>query len=229
MTMFRRQFLGDALVAGAVLHLAPAGLPRAAKIPRPFLLLRAPGDTVYAEAVRAAGDHIGAAHQELLLEDSLVADAASLHALFGRHRGLRMIGMMDSYRLAIVEETIRDLGGAVFCRGQHACSMSDAAVSRHKFYSTPDAHGIGHVFVRALGKLGVGGGVEEVASGGIGPALTSVEPKLHASSWADGLGQFHARLAACVWQLRQPRMLAPAGPRDHASAWRRSASIVALI
>jgi hypothetical protein len=235
MTIFRRQFIGDALAAGAALHFAPvvSGVPQSAGNPRPFLLLRAPGDTAYVEAVRAAGDRIGASHQELLLEDSLIADVTSVRALFVRHRDLRMIGMMDSYRLAIVEETIRDLGGSVFCRGQHAHGVSDAAVSRHKFYSTPGAHGIGHAFAGAFagarGDVGADVRVEEVVSGSVGRALRPAEQPIHASSWADALGQLHARLAACVWQLRQPQLSDPAGPRDRASAWRSSASIVALV
>ena len=163
MTVCRRHFLQGSLSAGALVFAAPSGLiageAPSAGVParssiadmRRLLLLRSAGDDAFALPAMQVARRYGAYPvASLALSEQLAGDPAALRTILSQHRGVRLIGLMDDCTHSLVEETLRDLGGSIVCRGRHRGLLNEATASRHSFTTTAATHGIGSALASAM-------------------------------------------------------------------------------
>jgi Arc/MetJ family transcription regulator len=204
MSLCRREFLRGSLSASALLLTGEAAL---ASVParsstlqgRPILLLRSAGDEAFAAAaLRAGGLRAASPVVSLALDEELVRDPAALRTLLGRHRGARLIGLMDDCTHALLEEALRDLGGSVLCRGYHRGLLHDAAASRHTFTTTSATRGIGSALAAAL-RVGGSDFLVQEHTLGTGDAGARDGSSLPVASWPELLGRSHLLMAAGTW------------------------------
>lgn len=204
MSLCRREFLRGSLGAGALLlagHAARAGVAaRAGALRgRPILLLRSADDAAFAAAaLRASSPQAASPVASLTLDEKLVRDPTALRALLGRHRGACLIGLMDDCTHALLEESLRDLGGSVLCRGYHRGLLHDAAASRHAFTTTSATRGIGTALAAALRAGGRSFLVQEHTAGADAAAAHDAS-SLPAASWPELLGESYVLMAAGIW------------------------------
>lgn len=215
MSTDRRGFLKATISAGAFAlaysSALLAGEREAGSFPTPapsrrFVLLRSPGDETFALAAADVGRRcLGAPAAEIDLDRRLIGNTARLHATLESYRGLALIGLMDDFRHVLLEESVRDLRGAVLCRGRHR-GLSDVCVdSFHAFTTTARSSGIGAELTDALahksaevivqehccdGSPGTGGGSWD------GGRMAATGP---ADSWGEALGAGLARMALGLW------------------------------
>jgi hypothetical protein len=212
MTVGRRKFLRGSLSAGALLltvrshavmaEAASAGIPTRSSRPngRPFLLLRSAGDDAFAlPAMEIARRHAGSPLAELELTHKIVGAPSVLRGELAQYRGVRLIGVMDDCTHTLLEETLRDLGGSILCRGHHRGRLNSAAASRHYFVTTSATHGIGTALARAMTADGAAFLVRE-------DALYENESRsrdrlvFQAAPWPAVLGKSYALMAAGLWE-----------------------------
>lgn len=212
MSINRRDFLTKSLQAGALLVAAPSiAAPFRAlspafgtapeKTPRPIVLLRTAGDESFIDAAKASLQRTGRSpHAELALTDWLAFDASALRRELGSHRGARIAGVMDNGTGTLLEEAIRDFGGAVVCRGLHSGDVTQRGFSRHQFTSVPESEGIGAAFASAMKADGQSFVVQEIALHEPRHSAGSQRASLNRGPWPSLLGASLAQLAAGVWK-----------------------------
>ena len=238
MSLGRRQFLRGSLSTGALVFAVPLGLvAEAGTLPDsaehavnsaglPIVILRCAGDEAFAlPALAVANRYCRSPTHELPLHDGIVGAPGSLPALLEQYRGARLVGIMDDFTHVLVEETVRDLGGSVLCRGRH-CGLTTSSVgSRHTFATTATTRGIGARIARAMLSDSADFLVQEHCAGSAAAddmTLTPGEP----ASWAQALGASYALMAAGMW--RNGPVLADER-RGAAAAHPRSQTFVSLV
>jgi hypothetical protein len=205
MSLGRRRFLQGSASAGAALLAAPIGVlagRTAVPADRPILLLRAPGDEPFARAIEQTLQGCGiAAPGTLDLNGKLLGAPGALAATLRAHRGALLIGLMDDHAATLLEETVRDLGGSVWCRGQHRGVLRAGAASRHAFTTVAATAGIGSALADGLGADAAAFLVREHALSEI-PAAAARNAALPRAPWPEVLGASYALMAAGRWAPR---------------------------
>jgi hypothetical protein len=240
MSVRRRSFLQGSLSASVLLLAAPAdllmGRADAAGLPvrstasgtRRILLLRSAGDDAFAlPALEIALRNGYSPVESLVLSERLVGSPGAFTKVLSEYRGARLIGVMDDRTHTLLEETLRDLGGSVLCRGHHRGLLHEAAASRHAFMTTGATRGIGSALARALTAQRAEFLVQEYSLFDDGLADDGVEARdalsLPAAPWAQVLGTSYALMAVGLWtagpvRAEQRRGTAAEPPRSQAFA-----------
>ena len=217
MSADRREFLRATTTVGlfAFAHssaLLPAdseAAPVATPATSGFVLLRSSGDEAFALSAAEAGRrHLGAPPAEVALGGELMANTDRLHTSLESYRGLALIGLMDDFTHILLEESVRDLHGAVICRGRHRGVSSFCAASCHTFTTTARSRGVGTALAEALALDGTGMLVhEDCFEGSQRAAYRSrrtgrIVPIRRANSWGEALGAAFACMALGLWTPR---------------------------
>lgn len=213
MTVCRRHFLQGSLSAGALVfaapsgliagEAAPAGLPARSSVAdgRRFLLLRSAGDDAFALPAMQVARRYGAYPvASLALSEKLAGAPSALQAILSQHRGMRLIGIMDDCTHSLLEETLRDLGGSILCRGRHRGLLNGATASRHSFTTTAATHGIGSAMASAMTANGTAFLVQEHSH-----CEDALAPRgglsLPAAPWPAVLGTSYALMVTGLWTV----------------------------
>lgn len=239
MSVARRAFLRTSLGVGALALTMASGLaqgwlssPSAKRlktsVARPLLLLRSSGDELFAHAILATFRQARTTSViEVALDAASVATPGRLVALLRQHRqrrGLTVVALTDDFTHCLVEETVRDLGGSVGCRGLHRGPLDVAATSGHVFASTAASQGIGTTLAAGLCGTDSDFHIEEHSSGADATVAQAAceEP----APWARVLGQAYGRMALGLWEPRPVRELHSRGP---ATVHPGAASLVSMV
>ncbi len=233
MSVRRRSFLQGSLSASVLLLAAPAdllmGRADAAGLPvrstasgtRRILLLRSAGDDAFAlPALEIALRNGYSPVESLVLSERLVGSPGAFTKVLSEYRGARLIGVMDDRTHTLLEETLRDLGGSVLCRGHHRGLLHEAAASRHAFMTTGATRGIGSALARALTAQSAEFLVQEHSLFDDGVEARDAL-SLPAAPWAQVLGTSYALMAVGLWtagpvRAEQRRGTAAEPPRSQA-------------
>jgi hypothetical protein len=204
MSLGRRRFLQGSVSAGAVLLATPTGLlaEQTAAAGCPILLLRSPDDEPFALPARRTAERCSLSSiGSLALAEKLVGTPGALRTALEAHRGKTLIGLMDDRTATLLEETVRDLGGSVWCRGQHRGMLRNGAASRHVFMTTAATRGIGSALAGTLRADAAAFLVREHAlcEDRGGAVQADSEPD---APWPAVLGASYARMAVGLWSPR---------------------------
>jgi hypothetical protein len=238
MSADRRTFLRASLGAGALALAAASGFPQAClrtraanrsrkAVERPLLLLRSADDELFAQSILQTSRQVGATSViEVALDAANVSAPGALLAALSPHRGTSVLGLMDDFTHCLVEEALRDLGGAVVCRGYHRGPLGSLAASRHAFVSTNASQGIGSTLAAALERCDADFRIEEQSSGYDSARWTALtEP----APWTRVLGGAYARMALGLWEPAPVRTLHGRGIAAVYPSAHSTASIVARL
>jgi hypothetical protein len=136
----------------------------------------------------------------LALGEKLVGAPAALRTILSQHRGARLIGLMDDCTHSLLEETLRDLGGSILCRGRHRGLLNEAAASRHAFTTTVATHGIGSAMASAMTANATAFLVQE-HSHCAGAVAHRDGLSLPAAPWPAVLGTAYALMITGLWTV----------------------------
>jgi hypothetical protein len=168
---------------------------------RRLLVLRSAGDDAFALPAMQIARRYGAYPvASLALSEKLAGTPSALRTILSQHRGVRLIGIMDDCTHSLLEETLRDLGGSILCRGRHRGLLNDATASRHSFTTTAATHGIGSAMASAMTANGTAFLVQEYSH--CEDALAPREGlSLPAAPWPAVLGTSYALMVTGLWTV----------------------------
>jgi len=217
MVMTRRDLLLSATGGAGALLAAPLRVRALAPEPdpAPVLVLHAghgPGPA-FAAALRRSG----APHREAVVDGLDRRSLAALRAVFERHHGHCLLGMLDDHVYPVFEELARDAGAPVLCRGQH---VGGAGGTRHLFHTVPCSRGVGAALAGAVSASTEALQVREVALGAGAAALAAPERRAGPGDWAGAIATLYQAIAAGRYPPRAPCAVARPGhgARAHFSA-----------
>lgn len=110
-----------------------------------------------------------------------------------RHRGERLIGLMDNASFTIFETILADHGARFLATGHHAHG--------HRFVTVPETAGIAASLDHCLSGSTAGYRLEEVCRGKPRPALgnSGAINYSRGQDWASATGAFYAQIANGTW------------------------------
>jgi hypothetical protein len=223
---------------------APLPPDARANVPaRRVVLLRAAGDEPFADepfaqaVLDATSAGLPVRIESLPLDPALARTPGALRAALDAHRGATLLGLLDDCTHTLLEETLRDLGAALLCRGQHYGSTIGPADSRHLFTTTARARGIGTALAGALAADPYAYLVREqslaanqVPGTGTAAAAAAAEASRRlAAHWPAALGTAYARIAAGRWDASAVTPLAQRGTVVAAHDARPFVSLIASL
>ena len=186
----RRQFLKNMAALGAGIYVMRYA--SAAQNKRPLTVL-------LSHKVRNPGFLKGVAHSSSIAVTPVsVFQPQRWEHFIHKHRGQRVIGLMDNASYVVFEAVLADQGARFLVTGHHARG--------HQFITLPETAGIAATLDKCLSTTQAGYQLEEICHGT--PKVTMTVPSANAdqgeSDWASVTGACYAQIANGDWSAGLP-------------------------